>query len=71
MAAKIAAKIFNFNLDGLKSRLITIFMLIWISRAAKPFLKLVLQSGHQKPKWPLKYLTFNLDGRKEGRNIFI
>ena len=37
-----------------------------LSRAAEPFLKLVLQSGHHNPrwppKWPPKYLTFNLDG---------
>ena len=37
-----------------------------LSRAVEPFLKFVLQSGHQNPrwppKWPLKYLTFNLDG---------
>ena len=34
--------------------------------AAEPFLKFVLQFGHQNPRWPpkwlLKYLTFNLDG---------
>ena len=37
-----------------------------LSSVANPFLKLVLQSGHQNPRWPPnwppKYLTFNLGG---------
>ena len=37
-----------------------------LSRAAESFLKFVLQFGHHNPrwppKWPQKYLTFNLDG---------
>ena len=40
-----------------------------LSRDAKPFLKLVLQSGHQNPKWLpkwlLNYLKFNVDGLED------
>ena len=40
----------KFNVDGLEDHIIPLCM--GASRAAKPFLKLVLQSGYQNPRWP-------------------
>ena len=57
-------KIFNFYSRWTRESSNT--TLYGSSSAAEPFLKLVMQFGHQNtrwpPKWPPKYLTFNLDG---------
>ena len=64
MAAKMAAKMLNFYSRWTRESPNT--TLYGLSTAAKPFLKMALQSGHQNPrwttKWPLQYLSFNLDG---------
>ena len=64
MAAKMAATFFYFYPRWTReSPNTTLYVL---STAAKPVLKMALQSGHQNPrwptKWPLQYLYFNLDG---------
>ena len=63
MAAKMAANLKNFYSRWTRESPNT--TLYGLSTAAKPFLKMALQSGNQNtrwpPKWPLKYLSFNLD----------
>ena len=64
MAAKMAAKILNLYSRWTRESPNT--TLYGLSMAAKPFLKMALQSGHHNPRWPTKwpliYLSFNLDG---------
>ena len=75
MADKMAAKIVIFSSRWTRESPNTI--LYGLSRHAQPFLKLVLQSGHQNPngcqngppKWPpkmaAKLLKFNVDGLED------